>query len=184
MAETVRSLFDYREPPTLDSDGESSKPPPPRGRGCGRKRKGTPVKVCDRVFATEDEEESMSENSYGPEKGDGRENKHEVPAADGPYYETQSAQLCVSEEGSSGVRGAVSYPPTPNCRIREVHCGNQVRLIVIAIRDIAKGEEITVDYSLTEWGENVAGFHGTVTPSSFDCSSDHESNIKKASLLK
>lgn len=62
----------------------------------------------------------------------------------------------MSEEGSSGVRGAVSYPPTPNCRIREVHCGNQVRLIVIAIRDIAKGEEITVDYSLTEWGENVA----------------------------
>lgn len=62
----------------------------------------------------------------------------------------------MSEEGSSGLRGAVSYPPTPNCRIREVHCGNQVRLIVIAIRDIAKGEEITVDYSLTEWGENVA----------------------------
>lgn len=62
----------------------------------------------------------------------------------------------MSEEGSSGVRGAVLYPPTPNCRIREVHCGNQVRLIVIAIRDIAKGEEITVDYSLTEWGENVA----------------------------
>lgn len=33
MAETVRSLFDYREPPTLDSDGEGSKPPPPRGWG-------------------------------------------------------------------------------------------------------------------------------------------------------
>ncbi|RXN04475.1 serine arginine repetitive matrix 1-like isoform X2 [Labeo rohita] len=116
MAETVRSLFDYREPPTLDSNGESSKPPQPRG---------------------------------------------------------------VSEEGSSGGRGAVSYPPPPNCRIREVHCGNQVRLIVIAIRDITKGEEITVDYSLTEWGENALGFHGTVPPSSFDCSSDHESNIKK-----
>ncbi|KAL1282115.1 hypothetical protein QQF64_000918 [Cirrhinus molitorella] len=179
MAETVRSLFDYREPPTLDSNGESSKPPQPRGRGCGRKRKGTPVKVCDRVFATEDEEESMSENSYGPEKGVGHEDKHRVPAADGPYYETQSAQLCVSEEGSCGGRGALSYPPPPNCRIREVHCGNQVRLIVIAIRDIAKGEEITVDYSLTEWGENALGFHGTVPPSSFDCSSDHESNIKK-----
>lgn len=61
----------------------------------------------------------------------------------------------MSEEGSSGLRGAVSYPPPPNCRIREVHCGNQVRLIVIAIRDITKGEEITVDYSLTEWGENA-----------------------------
>lgn len=59
------------------------------------------------------------------------------------------------EEGTSGGSGAVSYPPPPNCRIREVHCGNQVRLIVIAIRDIAKGEEITVDYSLTEWGENA-----------------------------
>ncbi|XP_067260572.1 uncharacterized protein si:dkey-117m1.4 isoform X2 [Chanodichthys erythropterus] len=163
----------------LSTSGSQQRQTIRRRRGCGRKRKGTPVKVCDRVFATEDEEESMSENSYGPEKADGRENKHEVPAADGPYYETQSAQLCVSEEGSSGVRGAVLYPPTPNCRIREVHCGNQVRLIVIAIRDIAKGEEITVDYSLTEWGENVAGFHGTVTPSSFDCSSDHESNIKK-----
>ncbi|KAG1956536.1 uncharacterized protein si:dkey-117m1.4 isoform X2 [Pimephales promelas] len=179
MAETVRSLFDYREPPTLDSDGESSKPPPPRGRGCGRKRKGTPVKVCDRVFATEDEEESTSENSYGPEKGDGREDKHGVPAADGPYCETQSAPLCASEEGSSGLRGTVSYPPPPNCRIREVHCGNQVRLIVIAIRDITKGEEITVDYSLTEWGENAVSFHNTVPSSSFDCSLDHESNIKK-----
>ncbi|XP_021332469.1 uncharacterized protein si:dkey-117m1.4 isoform X1 [Danio rerio] len=178
MAETVRSLFDYREPPTLDSDGETSKPPPPRGRGCGRKRKGTPVKVCDRVFAAEDEE-SMSENSYGPEKGDGHEDKHKVPAADGPYYETQSAQLCLSEEGSSGGRGSVSYPPPPNCRIREVHCGNQVRLIVIAIRDITKGEEITVDYSLTEWGENALGFHGTVPPSSFDCSSDQENHVKK-----
>lgn len=61
----------------------------------------------------------------------------------------------MGEEGTSGGRGAVSYPPPPNCRIREVHCGNQVRLIVIAIRDIAKGEEITVDYSLTEWGENA-----------------------------
>lgn len=50
---------------------------------------------------------------------------------------------------------ASSFPPPPNCRIREVHCGSQVRLVVIAIRDITKGEEITVDYSLTEWGENL-----------------------------
>lgn len=48
------------------------------------------------------------------------------------------------------------FPPLPpNCRIREVHCGSQVRLVVIAIRDIAKGEEITVDYNLAEWGENA-----------------------------
>ncbi|KAF0029304.1 hypothetical protein F2P81_018409 [Scophthalmus maximus] len=95
MAENVRSPFDYREPPTLDSDGDGSKPPPPRGV---------------------------------PELG---------------------------EEGASGVRGPVLFHPPPNCRIREVHCGTQVRLVVIAIRDIAKGEEITVDYSLTDWGENA-----------------------------
>lgn len=38
-------------------------------RVCGRKRKGTPVKVCDRAYVTEDEEEeSMSEHSYSPGK--------------------------------------------------------------------------------------------------------------------
>lgn len=62
----------------------------------------------------------------------------------------------LGEEGASGVRGPVLFPPLPpNCRIREVHCGSQVRLVVIAIRDIAKGEEITVDYNLAEWGENA-----------------------------
>ncbi|XP_076845660.1 uncharacterized protein LOC143490958 isoform X2 [Brachyhypopomus gauderio] len=180
MAETVRSLFDYRDPPTLDSDGEGSKPPPPRGRGCGRKRKGTPVKVCDRVFAAEDDEESTSEHSYGPgDREEGKENKHR-PAAEGSYY-SESTQTCSGdmEEGSSSGRGSVLFPPPPNCRIREVHCGNQVRLVVIAIRDITKGEEITVDYSLTEWGENAMGFRGTVPPAGFECLSDHENNIKK-----
>ncbi|XP_012674334.1 uncharacterized protein si:dkey-117m1.4 isoform X1 [Clupea harengus] len=185
MAETVRSLFDYREPPTLDSDGEGSKPQPPRGRGCGRKRKGTPVKVCDRVFATEDDEESTSEHSYCPGEGQyqgGEGGRHKLPAPEGPYYIADSTQLCVSEqgeEGDSGARGPILYPPTPNCRIREVHCGNQVRLVVIAIRDITKGEEITVDYSLTEWGENAMGFHGTVPPAGFECNSDPENGIKK-----
>ncbi|XP_061664913.1 uncharacterized protein LOC133494777 isoform X2 [Syngnathoides biaculeatus] len=61
----------------------------------------------------------------------------------------------LGEEGAAGVRGPVLFHPPPNCRIREVHCGTQVRLVVIAIRDIAKGEEITVDYSLTDWGENA-----------------------------
>lgn len=61
----------------------------------------------------------------------------------------------LGEEGASGVRGPVLFHPPANCRIREVHCGTQVRLVVIAIRDIAKGEEITVDYSLTDWGENA-----------------------------
>lgn len=38
-----------------------------RRRVCGRKRKGTPVKVCERVaYVTEDEEESLSEHSYSP----------------------------------------------------------------------------------------------------------------------
>ncbi|KAG7498001.1 hypothetical protein JOB18_047431 [Solea senegalensis] len=160
MAESVRSPFDYREPPTLDSDGDGSKPPPPRGRVCGRKRKGTPVKVCDRAYVTEDEEEeSMSEHSYSPGDGqypEGAEDR--LPPPGSPYYLPDPAQLCVpelGEEGASGVRGPVLFHPPPNCRIREVHCGTQVRLVVIAIRDIAKGEEITVDYSLTDWGENA-----------------------------
>ncbi|XP_071758954.1 uncharacterized protein LOC139914512 [Centroberyx gerrardi] len=160
MAENVRSPFDYREPPTLDSDGDGSKPPPPRGRVCGRKRKGTPVKVCDRAYVTEDEEEeSMSEHSYSPGDGqypEGAEDR--LPPPGSPYYLADPAQLCVpelGEEGASGVRGPVLFHPPPNCRIREVHCGTQVRLVVIAIRDIAKGEEITVDYSLTDWGENA-----------------------------
>ncbi|XP_008291144.1 uncharacterized protein LOC103365481 isoform X1 [Stegastes partitus] len=160
MAENVRSPFDYREPPTLDSDGDGSKPPPPRGRVCGRKRKGTPVKVCDRAYVTEDEEEeSMSEHSYSPGNGqypEGAEDR--LPPPGSPYYLPDPTQLCVpelGEEGASGVRGPVLFHPPPNCRIREVHCGTQVRLVVIAIRDIAKGEEITVDYSLTDWGENA-----------------------------
>ncbi|XP_031707221.1 uncharacterized protein LOC116385688 isoform X1 [Anarrhichthys ocellatus] len=160
MAENVRSPFDYREPPTLDSDGDGSKPPPPRGRVCGRKRKGTPVKVCDRAYVTEDEEEeSMSEHSYSPGDGqypEGAEDR--LPPPGSPYYMPDPTQLCVPElgdEGASGVRGPVLFHPPPNCRIREVHCGTQVRLVVIAIRDIAKGEEITVDYSLTDWGENA-----------------------------
>lgn len=68
-----------------------------------------------------------------------------------------SLALSAAETGdqcSGSGRGAVLYPP-PNCRIREVHCGNQVRLVVVAIRDITKGEEITVDYNPSEWGETA-----------------------------
>ncbi|XP_062372440.1 pneumococcal serine-rich repeat protein isoform X1 [Sardina pilchardus] len=183
MAENVRSPFDYREPPTLDSDGDGSKPPPPRGRVCGRKRKGTPVKVCDRAYVTEDEEESMSEHSYSPGDGqypEGAEDR--LPPPGSPYYLADPSQLCVpelGEEGASGVRGPVLFHPPPNCRIREVHCGSQVRLVVIAIRDIAKGEEITVDYSLTDWGDNTMSFHSSVSPRGFECSFNPENNIKK-----
>lgn len=187
MAENVRSPFDYREPPTLDSDGDGSKPATSRGlscrRVCGRKRKGTPVKVCDRAYVTEDEEESMSEHSYSPGDGqypDGAEDR--LPPPGSPYYLADPTQLCVSElgeEGASGVRGPVLFHPPPNCRIREVHCGSQVRLVVIAIRDIAKGEEITVDYSLTDWGENAMGFHRSVSPRGFDCGFNPDNNIKK-----
>ncbi|XP_046900454.1 uncharacterized protein LOC124483905 isoform X2 [Hypomesus transpacificus] len=184
MAETVRSLFDYREPPTLDSDGEGSKPAPPqRGRGCGRKRKGTPVKV----FVTDNVEENVPEHSYGPgDRKEAAENKR--PTLDGPFYTTDPAHNCGSseqgEEGGAGVArggaGGSVYPPPPNCRIREVHCGSQVRLVVIAIRDITKGEEITVDYSLTEWGDNTMGFRGPVSPGRYECNSDPENdNIKK-----
>lgn len=116
----------------------------------------------------------------------------------------------LGEEGASGVRGPVLFPPLPpNCRIREVHCGSQVRLVVIAIRDIAKGEEITVDYNLAEWGENALviklitifktelhllvplfmsfvmcynfsqAFHRSVSPRGFECGFNPDSNIKK-----
>ncbi|KAL7841249.1 hypothetical protein SRHO_G00249400 [Serrasalmus rhombeus] len=183
MAENVRSPFDYREPPTLDSDGDGSKPATSRGRVCGRKRKGTPVKVCDRAYVTEDEEESLSEHSYSP--GDGQYPdvvEDRLPPPGSPYYLTDPTQLCVSElgeEGASGVRGPVLFHPPPNCRIREVHCGSQVRLVVIAIRDIAKGEEITVDYSLTDWGENAMSFHQSVSPRGFECGFNPDNNIKK-----
>ncbi|XP_042341504.1 uncharacterized protein DDB_G0284459 isoform X3 [Plectropomus leopardus] len=238
MAETVRSLFDYRETHSLDSDGEGMKPAPPlRGRGCGRKRKGTPVKV----FVTHTEEESVPEHSFSPgDRKEAAENKR--PTLDGPFFNTEPApHSCPStqapEKVSTGSKTsscsastpapappassaptptplpapapataasaqapsltpastapaaptasapaptASSFPPSPNCRIREVHCGSQVRLVVIAIRDITKGEEITVDYSLTEWGENL-GFRGTVSPAQHECNSDSENNnnIKK-----
>ncbi|XP_032387179.1 uncharacterized protein si:dkey-117m1.4 isoform X2 [Etheostoma spectabile] len=207
------------------------------GRGCGRKRKGTPVKV----FVTHTEEESMPEHSFSPgDRREAAENKR--PMLDGPFFNTDpashncgpsvqahdkvstvsktsscsastpalaSAPSCqtptplpapapatttstqapsltpastapAAPTASAPAPTASSFPPSPNCRIREVHCGSQVRLVVIAIRDITKGEEITVDYSLTEWGENL-GFRGTVSPAQHECSSDTEnnSNIKK-----
>lgn len=73
----------------------------------------------------------------------------------------------LGEEGASGVRGPVLFHPPPNCRIREVHCGSQVRLVVIAIHDITKGEEITVDYSLTDWGENAMVIDLLITSPAF-----------------
>ncbi|KAM9313715.1 uncharacterized protein KZ484_023581 [Pholidichthys leucotaenia] len=238
MAETGRSLHDYRDPHTLDSDGDGVKAtPPPRGRGCGRKRKGTPVKV----FVRHTEEEGVPEHSFSPgDRKDAAESKR--PTLDGPFCNTEPApHSCNSSEkaqdkGSSGSRTssctastpapspaassaptptpvpapapasatsaqvpsltpastapaaptasapaptASSFPPSANCRIREVHCGTQVRLVVIAIRDITKGEEITVDYSLTDWGENL-GFHGTLSPAQHgECNSDKESNTRK-----
>ncbi|KAM6971969.1 LOW QUALITY PROTEIN: uncharacterized protein FYW47_004125 [Aplochiton taeniatus] len=205
MAETVRSLFDYREPPTLDSDGDGIKPvPPPRGRGCGRKRKGTPVKV------TQNEDEGGPEHSFT--SGDRKEvAESKQPTMDGPFYSPDPAHSSgpaeQAEGGSNGaktVSGSGSGPSAPasaavhtpgaaapalapagslppNCRIREVHCGSQVRLVVIAIRDITKGEEITVDYSLTEWGDNTIGFRGTVSPGRYECNSEPENinSIKK-----
>ena len=92
------------------------------------------------------------------------------------------------EEGASGARAAMLYAPPANCRIREVHCGSQVRLVVIAIRDIAKGEEITVDYSLTEWGENAMvtvaeisdALHTLITGTPVDC--QHSCSISELQI--
>lgn len=75
-------------------------------------------------------------------------------SAQGPTL-TPASTAPAAPTASAPAPTAMSFPPSPNCRIREVHCGSQVRLVVIAIRDITKGEEITVDYSLTEWGENL-----------------------------
>ncbi|XP_069001488.1 uncharacterized protein [Embiotoca jacksoni] len=116
----------------------------------------------------------MSEHSYSPGDGqypEGAEDR--LPPPGSPYYLPDPTQLCVpelGEEGASGVRGPVLFHPPPNCRIREVHCGTQVRLVVIAIRDIAKGEEITVDYSLTDWGENAMEEEGGPHPLSLSVS--------------
>ncbi|XP_029706738.1 uncharacterized protein isoform X2 [Takifugu rubripes] len=233
MAETGR--FDYRED---FSTGEDFKPVMPmRGRGCGRKRKGTPVKV----FVSNTEEESVSEHSFSPGVcKEAADSKRFIPEA--ALFSTEAAHHCGpaeladsrispgsrSSSSSASTQASVpaassaptltpvpapapatssrqapsltpastapaapaasapaptasSFPPSPNCRIREVHCGSQVRLVVIAIRDITKGEEITVDYSLTEWGENL-GFRGAVSPGQRDCNSNSDtenSNIKK-----
>nr|XP_040042578.1 uncharacterized protein si:dkey-117m1.4 isoform X2 [Gasterosteus aculeatus aculeatus] len=234
MEDTARSHFDYGETRSLDSRGQGNKPAPPlRGRGCGRKRKGTPMKV------TQAEEESVPEHSFSPgDRKEAAENKR--PVLDGPFYNAEHApQYCGSSApprhkvpigsktcsrsasvpapaaaasspaaptalpasaaastrapsltpastapaapaASAPAPAASSFPPSPNCRIREVHCGSQVRLVVIAIRDITKGEEITVDYSLTEWGDNL-GFRGTVSPVQHESPSDTENNnnVKK-----
>ncbi|XP_049576474.1 serine/arginine repetitive matrix protein 1 [Syngnathus scovelli] len=232
MAQTDRSPHEYRETHAHDRDGDGVKAAAPlRGRGCGRKRKGTPVKV----FVTSAEEENNSEQTLS--RGDRKEAaENKRPAVDGPVPKTEpSPNSCgppesthkkisnaskassssASTPASSSARTPTpvpapvpatsaqapsvtptstaptapvasatapatgSFPPSPNCRIREVHCGSQVRLVVIAIRDITKGEEITVDYSLTEWGENL-GFRGSMSPAQHECNSDMENNnVKK-----
>lgn len=95
----------------------------------------------------------MLEQNY--RQGVGQE-KTEIKQRSDAYTAPESAHSCsneTDEQSSTGVKGTILYPP-PNCRIRELHCGNQVRLVVVAIRDIYKGEEITVDYNPSEWGEN------------------------------
>nr|XP_057945779.1 uncharacterized protein si:dkey-117m1.4 isoform X2 [Doryrhamphus excisus] len=232
MAETERSFYEYRESHGYDRDSEGFKAAQPlRGRGCGRKRKGTPVKV----FVTATEEENNLEHTFC--RGDRKEAaESKRPALDGPLCSTEpSPSNCAPSEktqdkiphpskatssssaptlatsssrtptpapapatnaatltqaapsltpastapaapvASAPAPASSSFPPSPNCRIREVHCGSQVRLVVIAIRDITKGEEITVDYSLTEWGENL-GFRGSMSAAHHECNSDTENN--------
>ncbi|RVE76263.1 hypothetical protein OJAV_G00006750 [Oryzias javanicus] len=221
MAETARAVFEYTH-----SDGESVKTTAPtRGRGCGRKRKGTPMKV----FVTSTEEEGAPEQKLSP--GDCMDTaERKQPALDelashrcGPPEQTEgkvptgsrsrsasthitspvastpapvpapaitasararsltpASTVPVAPTASAPAPATSPFSPSPNCRIREVHCGTQVRLVVIAIRDISKGEEITVDYSLTEWGENL-GFRTTLSPVPHECISDIENSngIKK-----
>ncbi|KAM8843258.1 uncharacterized protein ACB058_014659 [Synchiropus picturatus] len=221
MAETASSVFDNQDTHSPDSDGEGTRPVPPlRGRGCGRKRKGTPVKV----FVSPAEENNTGHSAGDPKES--AEHQHQTP--DGlvsdsdphscePSDHSGNKAPCGNETNSSSAStpvpasvpapartpspapalsltpastapatpaasapatSASSSPPSPNCRIREVHSGSQVRLVVIAIRDITKGEEITVDYSLTEWGENL-GYRGTSSAVEHESNSDAENNIKK-----
>ncbi|XP_061772487.1 serine/arginine repetitive matrix protein 1 [Nerophis ophidion] len=235
MAETERSLCEYREKHGGERDGEGLKATPPlRGRGCGRKRKGTPVKV----FVTAAEEENNPELTFcRGDRKEAAEGKRATP--DGPLSATQpspgncttpekgqdkfpstskasssssastpatssartptpvpapATNPATSAQGAPSVTPAFtapaapvasatapassSFPPSPNCRIREVHCGSQVRLVVIAIRDITKGEEITVDYSLTEWGENL-GFRGSMSAAQQECNSESNNSRKE-----
>ncbi|XP_077575779.1 uncharacterized protein LOC144198568 [Stigmatopora nigra] len=226
MAENERLSHDHREPHACDREGDITKSATPlRGRGCGRKRKGTPVKV----FVTSTEEENNSEHTIC--KGDRKEaTASKRPTPDMPHHKAESSHnnfgppelnhangsntfkassssptiptasssqtlnpVTITQASSvnptsttptapvsaTTAPASSSFPPSPNCRIREVHCGSQVRLVVIAIRDICKGEEITVDYSLTEWGENL-GFRGSISPAQHESNSDIENtNIKK-----
>ncbi|TKS68170.1 hypothetical protein D9C73_002231 [Collichthys lucidus] len=237
MAETVRSLFDYRETHSLDSDGEGVKPAPPLRGERGRKREsiervrqgwreGLRGQLAeevegDRKEAAENKRAAVDASFYNAETaphncGPSEQTHGKVssgskssscsastpapaPAASSAPTPTpvpapapatatsaQAPSLTPASTApavptaSAPAPTASSFPPSPNCRIREVHCGSQVRLVVIAIRDITKGEEITVDYSLTEWGENL-GFRGTVSPAQHECNSDTENNnnIKK-----
>ncbi|XP_051940270.1 serine/arginine repetitive matrix protein 1 [Hippocampus zosterae] len=232
MAETERSPHEYRETHAHNRDGDGVKTAAPlRGRGCGRKRKGTPVKVfvtsadeennheqtlCrgDRKEAAESKrptpDGSLPKTEPSPTSCDPSEPTHDkisntskassssattpasssartptpvpapAPATSAQASSVTSTSTAPTAPVASATAPAIaSFPPSPNCRIREVHCGSQVRLVVIAIRDITKGEEITVDYSLTEWGENL-GFRGSMSPAQHECNSDTEnSNIKK-----
>ncbi|XP_077381013.1 uncharacterized protein LOC144020955 [Festucalex cinctus] len=230
MAETERSPHEYRDTHAHVRDGDGVKAAAPlRGRGCGRKRKGTPVKV----FVTSAEENNPEQTHCRGDRKEAAESKRPTP--DGSLHKTEASTNCgpsesthdkisnaskvssspASTPAASSARtptpvpaparatsaqapsvtntstaptapvasatgpATSSFPPSPNCRIREVHCGSQVRLVVIAIRDITKGEEITVDYSLSEWGENL-GFRGSMSPAQHECNSDTENNnIKK-----
>ncbi|XP_069047507.1 uncharacterized protein [Lepisosteus oculatus] len=189
MAEAAGSLLEYREPPTLDSDGEATKPPPRRCLSVRKQRKGIPMKVPERLI-TEDED-SLSEHSDAysstqcvrglyPEAVGVQDTP--LPPGELPYYlpDPLSSDMCVPElvEEDVGLMVQGGLYRTPNCRVREVHCGSQARLCVFAIRDIAKGEEITVDYGLGDWSSSL-NFHSMVSPVGYDCGSDLDNDLKK-----
>ncbi|XP_055081360.1 uncharacterized protein si:dkey-117m1.4 [Periophthalmus magnuspinnatus] len=188
MAETVRPVCERR----AHTEADGGKPALPlRGRGCGRKRKGTPVKV----FVSDSGEgpgqgkgvaeraSTADKNKSLPQKlnkvSNGSKGSSCSTPAPLPPTTTGSAQTSPHPSLPSASAPRHSSPPAPNCRIREVHCANQVRLVVIAIRDITRGEEITVDYSLIEWGENL-GFSRGLSPAQHEYTETENNNkIKK-----
>ncbi|KAK7912919.1 hypothetical protein WMY93_013130 [Mugilogobius chulae] len=171
MAETVRVLCERRALTETDAGKTAVSL---RGRGYGRKRKGTPVKVflpdsgeaagqgkgaAERV-ATVDRNKNLPPKLHKGSKSSSCSNPDTPPALPSPA--TGSAQTS-SHTSTSSKRTAPtasaprhSSPPAPNCRIREVHCGNQVRLV---------------------------GFRGGLSPAQFECTETENNTIKKENEL-
>ncbi|XP_039623367.1 uncharacterized protein si:dkey-117m1.4 isoform X2 [Polypterus senegalus] len=185
MAAAVSSLYDYREPACLDSDGEGYKPPSRGNFPFKKQRKGIPMKVLERD--TQADEDSFAESgdfSPDPYNDPCDFDESEKNRMDVPYFQPShisSVQCSPSLKEEEALISSGSIYKAPNCKVREVFYGNQSHLQVFAIRDIAKGEEITIDYGLPEfsWRNNELSFQNADSSAVLDYSSDLDCDIKK-----